>query len=91
MIPTEENVRTITDMRERALKLLQEVRSVRGPLYIFHRSKPKAVLLDIKEYQKLRDWIEDYFDSLKAKEYEKVNKKKIKWLSLDKLRKELGL
>lgn len=90
MIPTARNVKTITDMRERTLELLREVKRVRGPLYIFHRSQPKAVLIDIEEYEKLRDWLEDYFDSLKAQEYEKIDKRKVKWVSFEKLAKELG-
>lgn len=83
MIPTVANVKTITDMRERTLKLLEEVKKGRGPFYIFHRSKPKAVLINIDEYQKIHDLLEDYFDSLRAKNYEKLNKRKIKWLSLE--------
>ena len=90
MIPTAKNVRTITDMRERALRLLREVKEVKGPLFIFHRSQPKAVLLGIEEYEKMRDWVEDYFDSLKAQEYEKIDKSKVKWISFEKLKSELG-
>lgn len=78
-------------MRENALKLLREVNKVYGPLYIFYRSKPEAVLLGLEEYEKLRDLAEDYLDSLRAQEYEKKDKKKEKWIPLEKLAKELGI
>lgn len=80
MIPSSKNIRTISDMRENAKKLLQEAQTSYGPLFILYRSKPKAVLLNIDEYQKLADFAEDYLDSLKAQEFESLDKKKIKWL-----------
>ena len=78
-------------MRERALRLLRDVKEIEGPLFIFHRSQPKAVLLGIEEYEKMRDWLEDYFDSLRVQEYEKIDKSKVKWVSFEKLKNELGL
>lgn len=74
-------------MRENARKLLKEVQSSYGPLFILYRSKPQAVLLSLEEYQKLADLAEDYLDSLKAQEYEKKDKKKIKWIPHDQIRK----
>lgn len=91
LIPTKENVKTITNMRENALELLEEAESSAGPIYIFYRSEPRAVLLDLKEYEKLRDMAEDYLDSLKAIEYEKRDVSKEDWVSLKQLKKELGL
>ena len=37
-------------------------------------------MLSLVEYQKLLDLAEDYLDSMKAEEYEKIDKKKIKWI-----------
>ena len=91
MIPTTDNVKTITDMREKALMLLRQVEKSQGPLYIFHRSQPKAVLLAIDQYKKIRDLLEDYFDSLKVAQYEKSAKKRKDWLSSEELEKELNL
>jgi len=82
MILSAANVKTISDMRENAKKLLEQVQKAYGPLYILYRSKPQAVLLSLEEYQKLADLAEDYLDSLKAQEFEAQDKKKIKWLSL---------
>ena len=75
------NVKTISDMRENARKLLREVNSSYGPLYILYRSKPEAVMLSLDEYQKLSDLAEDYLDGVKAQEYVAKDKSKIKWLT----------
>lgn len=79
MILSTKNVKTISDMRENARKLLKEVQSSYGPLFILYRSKPQAVMISLEEYQKLADIAEDYMDSLKAQEYESEDKLKIKW------------
>lgn len=86
MVLSSANVKTISDMRENARKLLEQAQKAYGPLYIFYRSKPQAVLLSLEEYQKLADLAEDYLDSLKAQEFEAQDKKKIKWLSLDEVK-----
>lgn len=88
MIPSAKNIKTISDMRENARKLLKEVQASYGPLFILYRSKPQAVLLSLEEYQKLADLAEDYMDSLKAQEFEALDKKKIRWIErkdIDKL------
>ena len=70
LIPTSKNVKTITDMREDALGLLEQVKK-NGVTYIFHRSEPKAVMLDIDEFVKMQEILEDYFDSQEAIKLEK--------------------
>ncbi len=66
LIPTVTNVKTITDMREDALGLLDRVQK-EGLTYIFHRSKPRAVLMDIDSFAQMQKLIEDYEDFLSAK------------------------
>ncbi len=85
MIPSAQNTKTISDMRENARKLLKQAREG-GPLYILYRSKPEAVLLSTDEYKKLTDLAEDYLDSLRAQEFEAENKKKVKWLGYEKIK-----
>src|SRR3990172_3131434 len=68
MVITKKNVRTITDMRERTSKLLKEVRSSGGPVYIFNRSDPQAVLLNVDEFKDLVDQLEDARDTLALEE-----------------------
>lgn len=69
IIPTAKNTKTITDLREKAVELLEQAQKS-GPTFIFLHSKPKAVMLSIKEYSNLMEMLEDYFDSLKAQELE---------------------
>jgi len=66
LIPTPANTKTITDMREDALGLLNNI-DKQGVTYIFHRSKPKAVLLSIDDFIRLSELLEDYFDEEEAK------------------------
>jgi len=78
---TTKNTKTISDMRLNAPQLLDQVAKSQEALYIFYKSRPKAVLLSLSKYQYLLDIFEDYLDSQEAKEFEKKNKKKINWLS----------
>ena len=57
-------------MREDALGLLDQVKK-NGVTYIFHRSEPKAVMIDIDEFDKLQEMIEDHQDELDAIKLEK--------------------
>lgn len=77
---TTQNVKTISDMREDAKGLLEHVKR-EGATYIFYRSKPEGVLLNMSEFNRLREMAEDYQDSIKAQEYEKEDKSKAKWYS----------
>ncbi len=70
LIPTSKNVKTITDMREDALGLLNLVKK-NGVTYIFHRSEPKAVMLDIDEFVRIQELLEDYFDEMEAQKLAK--------------------
>ena len=70
LIPTSKNVKTITDMREDALGLLNLVKK-NGVTYIFHCSEPKAVMLDIDEFVRIQELLEDYFDEMEAQKLAK--------------------
>ena len=76
LIPTDQNVKTITDMREDALVLLSLVQK-KGLAYIFHHSKPKAVLLSINDFLTLQNLIEDLEDIRAAEELEKEPRGKL--------------
>ena len=91
MMLSTKNVKTISDMRENARKLLREVNSTYGPLYILYRSKPEAVMLSLDEYQKMADMCEDYLDGLHAQELEKLDKSKEKWFSQEEVERLLKL
>ena len=66
LIPSKQNIKTITDMREDALGTIKQAQDD-GFVYIFNRSEPKAVLMDIEEFSsimKLKEDIEDYYDAI---------------------------
>lgn len=89
IIPTKDNIRTITDMRERALELLRDVQKREQPTIIFHRNSPEAVLLSVKEYNHLMDLLEDYIDGEMAREFEKRPKKQKSYLTSEEVTKKL--
>lgn len=91
LIPTPSNTKTISDMRLDPIGLLKTVENNDGPQYLFYRTVPKAVLLNISQFEKLVELAEDYLDSLEAKKFEKLNKNKIKWLTQKQFEKAVGL
>ena len=70
LIPTSDNTKNITDLRENTLKLLKDVDRL-GTVYIMQRSYPKAVILSIDEFQRMQELIEDHIDELDAEELSK--------------------
>ncbi len=54
----------ISEARPKLANLIEEVSETREPYYIASRSKVKAVLLGIEEYEALMDRLEDLEDSL---------------------------
>ncbi|HLD26947.1 MAG TPA: type II toxin-antitoxin system prevent-host-death family antitoxin [Patescibacteria group bacterium] len=66
---TQHNISSISDLRFKTKEVLKKTQ--KSPVYIFSRNTPQAVLLSYEHYLKLVDDLEDYHDSLKAKEWEK--------------------
>lgn len=62
---TTQNIKTITDMRERAVKLLEDVKRL-GVIYVFQHSDPKAVMLSMEHYQRIFELLEDHLDEVEA-------------------------
>jgi len=73
LTPTPKNTRSITDLREKALQTLKQANK-QGLLYVFYRSKPRAVLVDINEFNSMQELIEDYLDFKEAKKLAKEPK-----------------
>lgn len=71
LIPTVNNTRNITDFRNDPDSILDTIKGRSEPLYLLRGSTPKAVILDIEEYIRLREYLEDYEDSLVAMELER--------------------
>lgn len=59
IIPTDKNIKTVTDLRENPIALLEQI-SKSGPAFIFQHSKPKAVMLSIEEYSNMIEVVEDH-------------------------------
>ena len=68
LIPTKENVKTVTDMRQDALGVINQVQAS-SPVYVMYKSQPKAVLLSVESYV---DMYEKYCDFLDAVETERL-------------------
>lgn len=66
LIPTSQNTKTVTDMREKAIELLADVKK-QGILYLFHHADPAAVMLSMEEFQRIHELLEDHLDELEAK------------------------
>lgn len=67
LIPTPQNTKTVTDLREDALGVLSDVDKL-GLVYLFAHSDPRAVVLSLKEFAKLRELLEDRADERDAAE-----------------------
>ena len=78
-------ISTISDLRFKTKDVLKKAAG--EPVYIFNRSVPQGVILSYEAYENLLEELEDYHDSLKAQEYEKEDKSKVKWVSFSEVRK----
>lgn len=83
------NINTISELRFKTKEAFEKIKE--EPLFIFHRSTPKGVLLSFERYQQLMEDLENYYLSLKAEEYEQEDKKKIKWLTHSQIKKQLDV
>lgn len=77
LIPTKDNIKTITDMREDALGLLKAAEKMKQPIFLFHRSRPKAVILSMEEFLRIQEMLEDYLENQEARALTKEPKGKL--------------
>lgn len=89
-IPTKDNISTVTDMRVNAVGLLKDVQK-KGMKYIFQRSKPLAVMVNMKLFKKLLELMEDWEDRELVKLVEKEPKRRQGWHSLEEVAAEYGV
>ncbi|OGY26270.1 MAG: hypothetical protein A2Z24_02010 [Candidatus Woykebacteria bacterium RBG_16_44_10] len=62
------NVLSVTELKTKTSKVLEQVRKTKEPVYIMSRSKPKAVLIDLEKYNSLEEALEDLEDILAVQE-----------------------
>jgi len=91
LIPTVKNTRNITDFRTNPDSILEAVKKLDGPLYLFRGSVPKAIVLDPEKYSNMLEIIEDYQDELRALELESDTKRHKGAVSFKQVLKENGI
>ena len=67
LLPTSQNTKTITDLREDTLGVLSDVDRL-GLVYLLQHSDPRAVVLSLKEFTRFCELIEDRADERDAAE-----------------------
>ena len=87
-MPTPQNTKTVTDMRENAIGLLKDVQKL-GLVYLFQHSDPKAVVLSLDQFNKIQEMIEDFNDALTAEKI--LTSPKTKFVPLEKFWKKYKL
>ncbi|MEK7527402.1 MAG: type II toxin-antitoxin system Phd/YefM family antitoxin [Patescibacteria group bacterium] len=91
LVPTVNNTRNITDFRTNPDSILETVKKLDGPLYLFRGSVPKAIVLDPEKYNEMLEMIEDYQDELRALELESDAKRHQGAVSFKQVLKENGI
>lgn len=66
LIPNSTNTKTITDLRENTLGVLDLLKKDKL-VYVNYKSKPKAVMLDVDQFIQLMEELEDLRDQVDAK------------------------
>ena len=84
-----QTIKSLTDLRTNPAAITQLAKD-EGPVYIFNRSKPISVLMDLEDYEDLIDRLEDALDAIEIKKLKKSSKKS-DFVSLDELKKDLGI
>lgn len=91
LIPTTDDITTVTDLRERTMDILQLLKKRREPTIIVHRNAPQSVMMSIERYNQLMEMLEDYSDAAEASEIIADSKsQKEKSYSLKEVAKSVG-
>lgn len=72
-------IKTVSDLRVDPVAVFDAATKLGEPIYVFHRSKPKGVIMDLAKYRQLVELIEDYHDALTIKHT--LADKKAKWVT----------
>lgn len=81
------NISTISDLRFKTKTVINK--AAISPVFLFNRSTPTSVIISFEKYQEMTDTLEDYYLSLKAEDFEKENKDKVKWISHKEVKKHV--
>lgn len=58
---------SITDLRQKASNILNQVVSTKEPAFVIQNSEVKAVVVNMEDYQFMQEAIEDLADGLESK------------------------
>lgn len=85
---TQQSISSISDLRFKTKDVF--AKAGKEPVFLFHHSTPKGVLLSMEQYEEMMSALEDYYLSTKAESFEKDDKSKISWKSHVEVKKMLG-
>ena len=85
-----QTIKSLTDLRLNPTAISQLAKD-EGPVYIFNRNHPINVLLDIKDYEDLIDRLDDAKDALMMQKFEKKDRSKMRFHTMEEIVKEFRL
>ncbi len=91
IIPTADYLKTVTDLREDTIGLLNAVKKNKNPIIIMHRNSPQAVMLSVEEYNNIMEMISDHMDELTALKLEKETYHPNDYVDEKEVMKKLGI
>jgi len=62
------NAFSVTELKRKTSKVLEQVKKTKEPVYIISHSKPEAVVLDLEKYNAVEKTLEDLEDVLAVEE-----------------------
>jgi len=82
-------IKTISDLRNDPHGVIKSTQELNEPIYIFYRSTPQAAVIDIDDFNRLIEEVEDLKDALEVAK--RQNDRKRRLIPWTKIKKELNL
>jgi PHD/YefM family antitoxin component YafN of YafNO toxin-antitoxin module len=89
LIPTDQNIKTITDLREKTNAFIADVKKNEEPTLVFKGNKPQFAAINLSYLKKLYDILEDFEDAALASEL--ISEAEPGGESLEKVAKDLDI
>lgn len=81
-------IKTISDLREDPLGVIKAAQELGEPVCVVYRATPVGVLMDLVQYSRFRQILEDYHDATLIKKT--MEDPTVEWVPLDTLWKDHG-
>lgn len=81
-------IKTVSDLREDPLRVIKVAEELGEPVIVIHRASPAGVLMDLAQYSRFLQILEDYHDAMLIKET--MEDPTVEWVPLDKFWKDHG-